>query len=125
MSYVADINYLNYGSDVKGLYAGNSAGMESYMRNHPNSTWYGIVWCTSSWDVDEDFSVPCKYERTDKDMYVYAVYFNYTLAPFFFANSPNLPVPVHPNLLQIKNSIDNAIMLYLNMKEGKAVKERP
>lgn len=47
-------------------------------------------------------------------MMFYTLFYNYTLADTVFMKSLNELSPVDPKLLQLKNSIDNAILKHLS-----------
>lgn len=39
--------------------AGRLSSFYNYLENNPNMTWYAIVFCTTEWEVSEDFVIPC------------------------------------------------------------------
>jgi hypothetical protein len=59
MKYVADSNNLLYDKDVKLISAGKTGSFFNYLNNNPNMTWYTVVWCTTEWDIDDEFAIPC------------------------------------------------------------------
>jgi hypothetical protein len=59
MRDVAQMNHLAFNKDVKLLTAGKVSSFYNYLENNPNMTWFGIVWCTSEWEITEDIKLPC------------------------------------------------------------------
>ena len=51
MSYVAKSNDLIMNLDVKLLTVGNPQQFYQYIKEHPNKTYYSVVWCTSEWTI--------------------------------------------------------------------------
>jgi len=93
MRNVADDNKLAFNKDVRLISIGSVELYYEYIKNNPNMTWYGVVWCTTEWPVTESISIPCKYSheyqhqkhpsaeaKNQKRMMFYSVYYNYTLA---------------------------------------------
>ena len=77
-------------------------------------TWYSVVWCTGEWDVTPNISIPCHFEKvTDKQMLMYAIYYNFSLADNSFMKAMQQPAPIDKNMLRIKMSVDNSIMRHL------------
>lgn len=90
MESVAVKNSLIFKKDVKLLTTGDVSHFYDYLNNNPNMTWYSVVWCTSEWKVDDNFSLPCKFaEGSDKKMMFYTVFYNFTLADTVFMKSLN------------------------------------
>lgn len=59
MQNVANDNQLRYDKDVKMISAGKTSSFYNYINNNPNMTWYTVVWCTTEWEINEDFAIPC------------------------------------------------------------------
>lgn len=97
---------------------GKSSDFYGYLERNPNMTFYSVVWCVSEWDVNENVSVPCHYEHVNKRMMMYAIYYNYSLAPSYFLSSMQSPCPVDQYLLSLKVGVDNAILKYLGEEKG-------
>jgi hypothetical protein len=53
-------------------------------------TWYGIVWCTTEWEVNENITIPCQYgnQNSGKNMIMYNIFYNFTLADNVFLTPP-------------------------------------
>lgn len=78
-----------------------------------------MVWCTTEWEVNENFSIPCRYEhQTDKKMMLYSVFYNSSLEDDVFISGFHKPTPRDPIMLQLKLSIDNGLMKYLGKEKG-------
>lgn len=118
---------LRYDKDVKMISAGKTSSFYNYIQNNPNMTWYGIVWCTTEWEINEEFSIPCQYgnDNLGKDMYMYSIFYNYSLADNGFMKSVQFPVPTDPKMLHIKLAVDNAILKHLSEKNGIPEEETP
>ena len=63
MQNVAEDNKLAFNKDVRLLSIGSVELYYEYIKNNPNMTWYGVVWCTTEWPVSENISIPCKYSH--------------------------------------------------------------
>jgi len=84
-------------------------------------TWYGVVWCTTEWDVSPNVSIPCTYsspEYAGKKMMFYSLFYNNSLEESIFISGFHKPTPRDPKLMQLKHSIDNAILKHLSVEEG-------
>jgi len=63
MQHVANDNQLEFNKDVKLISVGSVELYYEYIKNNPNMTWYGVVWCTTEWTVSQNVSIPCKYSH--------------------------------------------------------------
>jgi hypothetical protein len=54
-------NGLVHQKDVKLLSIGGVDQFYGHLKNNPNMTYYGVVWCTTEWKVNENISIPCTY----------------------------------------------------------------
>lgn len=61
MQSVATDNQLVYQKDVKKLTVGTPDNFFNYLNLNPNSTLYGVVWCTSEWVIYKNISMPCTF----------------------------------------------------------------
>lgn len=59
MDYVAKVNDLQLGSDVKQISSGTVQNYMEYLAAHPNRTQIGVLFCTGNWDIYGKISVPC------------------------------------------------------------------
>lgn len=127
MKEVANTNHLQFNHDVKLLTVGKVDDFYSFVKNNPNQTWYGVVWCTSEWQVNENFTIPCRYsqENQDKKMMFYSVFYNTSLEDDVFISGFHKPTPRDAVMIQLKLSIDNSIMKYLGREKGMPTNEIP
>ena len=95
--------------------AGKTGSFYNYLKVNPNMTWYTVVWCTTEWEITDDLSIPCQYgnEESGKDMILYSIFFNYSLADNGFMKSVQYPQPTDPKMLHIKTAVDNGILKHL------------
>ena len=100
MAYLAKENHLEYGVDVRQLVLGQSEDFMNYIMTHQNKTFIAVLFCTSQWNV-MDVKVPCKFDEIDMELKLYALYFNYTLAPDVFLSNPIMPGPVFQPMLKV------------------------
>lgn len=125
-------NQLLFNRDVKmigspGPNASNN--FFDHVKNNPNMTWYGVVWCTTEWFIAEGAAIPCRYShevgrpftsprrhQDEKKMMFYSVFYNYTNEDSAFFKMLQLPAPIDPVLLRLKLSVDNSIMRYLGVE---------
>jgi hypothetical protein len=63
MKNVAQDNKLVFNKDVRLISIGSVELYYEYIKNNPNMTWYGVVWCTTEWPVTANISIPCKYSH--------------------------------------------------------------
>jgi len=97
-----------------------------FIKNNPNQTWYGVVWCTTEWQVTEDYAIPCRYEHeTDKKMMMYSIFYNSSLEEDVFISGFHKPTPRDPVMIQLKMSIDNALIRHLGKEKGIAAEDHP
>lgn len=66
MRNLAMDNQLLFNRDVKmigspGPNASNN--FFDHVKNNPNMTWYGVVWCTTEWFIAEGAAIPCRYSH--------------------------------------------------------------
>lgn len=135
MRDVAKQNNLAFNKDVKQLTVGTAKDFYKYVQNNQNQTWYGIVWCTSEWDVYVNNSlppvanVPCKFrpdgENGDKRMMFYSIFYNNSLEESVFISGFHKPTPRDGYLIQLKVSVDNAILRYLSKERGISTDQTP
>lgn len=59
MKEVAASNRLVYKKDVKLLTVGDIDKFYDYAKMNPNMTWFGVVWCTTEWQISDSISFPC------------------------------------------------------------------
>lgn len=121
------MNQLKFNHDVKLLTVGKVNDYYNFIKNNPNRTWYGVVWCTTEWDVTENITIPCQYTKgqTDKKMMMYSVFYNQSLEDDVFISGFHKPTPRDPILIQLKLSIDNALIKYLAKQKGLPVSDTP
>jgi hypothetical protein len=122
MKHAAAKNGLEFGQDVKQLLITPTAvDIEGYLYANENKTWYGAVFCTTEWNggnTTNNVTIPCVADnrdpnRADIDVKFYSILYNFTLLPSYFLAEITAPAPPDPNLLIVKNSIDNGIYDYL------------
>ena len=68
-----------------------------------------------------NWQFPCKFEHNDhgeKDMWVYFMYFNATLAPSNIYTSLDKPMKKDTSLLSLKLGLDNALLEYKAKQKG-------
>ena len=121
MKEVASTNQLAYQKDVKHLTTGRVDDFKQYVKTNPNMTWYAVVWCTTEWDVVGNITIPCTYstpQYADKRMMFYSIFYNNSLEDSMFISGFHKPTPRDPVMIQLKNSIDNAILKYLSVESG-------
>ena len=81
MRNLATGNDLTFNKDVRLLTSGPSVQpFYDYISNNENMTAFGIVWCTSQWDITPGIAIPCKYAAEDngKRMIFYSLFYNYS-----------------------------------------------
>lgn len=135
------------GKDVKPLTAGNQKDLIDYLEAHKNTTQYAVMFCHDHWteelefihqtsskdmfnftmDLEErssveveklDWSFPCRFEKSDKDMWVYFMYFNMTLSPNNLYTSIDKPMKKDDGLMALKMGLDNALLEYKAKEKG-------
>ena len=68
-----------------------------------------------------NWQFPCAFEHDDhgkKDMWVYFMYYNMTLAPSNLYTSIDKPMKKDNNLMALKLGIDNAVLEYKAKEKG-------
>jgi hypothetical protein len=79
MKYVAEQNNMIFNKDVKMLSQGPIDRFYDYLKIYPNTTLYAVVFCTTEWEIGNNMTLPCRYEKTDKRLIFYSIFFNVTL----------------------------------------------
>jgi len=80
MHHVSNEAQLIYNKDVKLMTVGTVQKMHKWLEQNPNTTYYAVAFCTTEWQVDENFSIPCQYSHDNgKEMIFYTLFFNQTL----------------------------------------------
>lgn len=121
MQNVATVNNFIFQKDVKKLTVGTADNFLNYLELNPNTTLYSVVWCTSEWIVYKNISIPCRFSETndiENPMIFYTIWYNKTIVGSCRFNPKFLPCPKDPNMMQLQNSVDNAIMKHLHTKNG-------
>ena len=104
MREVSSSNQLIHNKDVKLLTVGDPDDFYNYIKYNPNMTWYGVVWCTSSWKINSRISIPCQYSnyttnQVGKRMLMYALFYNNSLEEDMFVQPAHHPTPRDPILI--------------------------
>ena len=102
----------------------------NYFEVNPNTTRYAVVWCTDVWEINiaDKFkgSIPCQFDQPEMgEMIFYTIWSNRTLTPDVLFKPVQMPLPKDLALLQLQNSIDNAILKHLHMRSGNAETKTP
>ena len=121
MQNVAIDNQLVFQKDVKKLTVGTADNFFHYLELNPNSTLYGVVWCTSEWIIYKNISMPCTFSKSDdpeNPMIFYTLWYNKSLEQDCLFHPAFLPCPKDPEIMFLQNSVDNAILKHLHSKLG-------
>ena len=81
-----------------------------------NQTWYTVVFCTTDWEINENYTLPCQMYQREEELIFYSLFYNFSLADFGFLKSLAYPIPTDLNLLKLKQDVDNAILTHLGKK---------
>jgi hypothetical protein len=122
MKYVAEVNKLELGKDVKLQSIGNSSAYNTFIQNNLNKTQYGILFCVDRLSYFNQ-SLPCSLEYSDSKLHMYNILYNVTNSPNGFLTAAYFPYPKDPVLIKLKTDIDNGYMnYYANLKNIEAPK---
>ncbi len=104
MSLVSRQQNLIMGTDVVEITRGSYAKYLSYFSTHPNSTKFGVLFCLGSLHF-ANITVPCYFSDLDKDLNVYSIFYNNSMAPNGFLQYSNLVNRTYPELLSVQSII--------------------
>ena len=124
MKSVARQNDMVYQKDVKKLTVGTPTHFYDYLKANPNTTTYSILWCTDEFEIFPQLVIPCtfknqslKQEENDKNLIFYTIYYNRSLQDIYLFKPTFLPAPSNGEIIQVQNSVDNAILEHLHVKK--------
>lgn len=116
MNMVAEINDLEYGTDVKLLSTGTPQDFNNYLENHLNQTQIGVIFCTSQWPISGVYNLPCRFEQlVGQKLIFYSIVYNNTLlwkSPF--VQNWKAAHSKDAYAFGLKYSIDNALFNYFS-----------
>ena len=131
MKYLAAVNNLEYGKEVKMISQGHPSEFKAYLNENKNKTLFGVLFCTSEWNPRVDISnttaakysnyenigltVPCVAEKPGVDMFSYSIMYNYSLIPTSLLTI--LDNYRWNSLSRIKTSLDNGILRELHHRK--------